>query len=120
MYKTYIAINGWPMPDESRRRKVLDIFSGEEIDRLSKADFIGKTPEELSAIEQKLEDTSLELEPSDIYRPGSPEWQLREERFDKIEELLLDIQELLEEYDADDDEDADEDEDEDENPAGNG
>ena len=97
MIRTVIAINEISKFKATSLQKPTDIFTPEEIDRLSADDLHGKTPAELSALQQKLSDTQDELEAPEEYELDSPEWQQWDERLDKISDLILDIEDLLRE-----------------------
>ncbi len=91
--KTVIAIRSG-MPDVSGLRRPADLFSGEEIDRLDTEWFDGLSRAELIAMRRKLSDTFDWLDPGDC-GIGSPEMLAWENRLDRLQDLMDNIDERL-------------------------
>ena len=81
-------------PDFREKKKTGDLFSPDEIDALDPGMLSGMSREELVSLRKKLSDTSYELYAD--CDPGTPEWDLWEQRMDKLDELSDRIDEILE------------------------
>jgi hypothetical protein len=107
--KTIIAINAG-LPFFSGVKKPADLFSAEEIDCLDEEWLVGKSREELLALERRLSDTFDWLDNGDC-EADSPEWTEWERRLDRLQELMDQIDESLNpdaNYDEDDEKSGEE------------
>lgn len=100
--RTMVAITSG-FPDFREKKKSGNLFSPEEIDALEPGMLSGMSREQLALLRKKLSDTSDELYAD--CDPGTPEWDLWEQRMDKLDDLSDRIDEILEPEEESEDDD---------------
>lgn len=90
--KTMVVVqSGFPFG--KKRKPATDLFSPGEIDVLYPGMLSGMDREQLAVLWKRLSDTSDELYAD--CDPGMPEWEVWENRMDKLDEMLDRIDEML-------------------------